>query len=167
MLFFASLYCKKKLCTNFSLLTKAYQFSVVQSTTTNTTTCAPYHCLHTVTYSLPVVPIRKLLQYSYGQGHGDTHCYIVGSHTQNNRTVPFCISMCTLCMTPICVVHLLNCTTLSCTMYSLHNVPRFSTLPHHTSRPSCHECCTSMRDYHTMQLLTLHILCQWQSNVSP
>ena len=75
---------KKKLNTNFSFLTKVCQFSVVQSTINGTTTCAPYHCFHTVTYSVPVVPIWKLLQYSYRQGCGDTHCHIVGSYPQNH-----------------------------------------------------------------------------------
>ena len=36
-------------------------FPIVQSTTTSITTCALWHCLHTVPHSLAVVPIKKLL----------------------------------------------------------------------------------------------------------
>ena len=86
--FFASLYCNKELCTSFSLLTKACWFYIVQSTTTITATCIPYHCLHTVTNSLAVVPLRKLIQYSRCQGRGDTHHHFVGIHPQNH---PYCI----------------------------------------------------------------------------
>ena len=39
-------------------------------------------------YSLAVVPIRKLLQYSHCQGRGDTHHHLVGSHPQHH---PYCI----------------------------------------------------------------------------
>ena len=165
--FFFFHFFEKELRTNFTLLTKIYQFLVVQSTTTGTTTCTPCHCFHTVTYSLPVVPIRKLLQYSHGQGCGDTHSHLVGSHPQNHRIAPFYVSACILCMTPICLVCLFSCAALSCTMYSLHSVPQFSILLCCTLRPSLHKCHTSMHNSRTMQLLTLNILHQWQSNVPP
>ena len=84
--FFFQSCISRELCTNFSLLTKACLFSVVQSTKTGTI-CTPCHCLHTVTYSVPVVPIGKLLQYSCRQGHSDTYHYIVGNFPQNH---PYC-----------------------------------------------------------------------------
>ena len=84
MLFFASLDCDKELCMSFSLLTKACQLPVVQSTTTSITTCALWHCLHTVPHSLAVVPIRKLLRYSRCQSRGDAHHHLVGSHPQHH-----------------------------------------------------------------------------------
>ena len=141
--------------------------SIIQSTTTGTTICAPYHCLHTKTYSVPVDPIRKLLKYSCRQGHGNTNCHLAIVTHRIICTIPFCISACTLHMTPIWVVCLLSRASLSCTMYSLYHVPRFNTLLYCTLRPSCHECCTSTYNSRTMQLLTLHRLRQWQSNVPP
>ena len=134
---------RKELNTDFSLLTKVCQFSVVQSTTNW------YHHICTISLLSHSDILRACSSYLEAtsvqpcrQGGGDTHCHIVGSHTQNNRTVPFCISICTLCMTPICLVHLLSCATLSYTMYSLHNIPQFSKLLHCTLRPSLYECRT-------------------------
>ena len=43
------------------------------------------------------------------------------------RTVSFCISACTLRMIPVWLVHLSRAAQY-CTMYSLHSLPRFSTL---------------------------------------
>ena len=136
--------------------------------TTGTTTCTPYYWLHTVTYLVPAVPIGKLLQYSHRQGCGDTHTITLWVVTLGIiHTVAACISVCTLHITAICLVFLLSCAALLCTMYSLYNVLQFNTLLYCTSRPRYHECCTIMHDSHTMQLLTLHILCQWLSNVPP
>ena len=84
----------KKLHTNFSLLTKACRFSIVQSTTAGTTTCALYHCLLAVTYSLAVVPKRKLLQYSHCQGYGVKYHHLVGICPQHHM---YCI-ICYNCM---------------------------------------------------------------------
>ena len=123
------MYFKKELDTDFSLLTKACQFSLVQSTKAGTTPCPPCHCLHTMTYSVPVVLIEKLLQYNHWQGCGDKHHHIVGSYPQNH---PYCTIL-------YKCVHIMHDSNLAGTssqswstilsIYSLYNVPQFSTLP--------------------------------------
>ena len=79
--FFSWACISKEFCTILSFLTKACQFSVVQVLQP----VPPHaHQCHTVTYSVLVVPFRKLIQYSCCQGRGDTHHHLVGIHPQNH-----------------------------------------------------------------------------------
>ena len=141
---------------SFRLLTKSCWLPVVQSTTTGITTCALWHCFHTVPHSLAVVPIRKLLQYSHFQNHGDALRHLVGSSPQH---YPYRIILRKYSH----ITHdssLAGMSSQSCStvLYSLHSVLQFSTLLSRTSRPSRHKCCTSTHDSGTVQILTLHTL---------
>ena len=153
---FPGLVFQKELHTNFSLLTKACQFSIVQSNTTGTTTCALYHCLHTMTYSVPVVPIGKLLQYSHRQGCGDTYITLwvvtLGiihtltalhkcMHITHNSNLAGTSSQ--SCSTVLYHVQSLQCTVIQYTS------------PSYFKTKSCYKYCTSTHDSCSMQLLTL------------
>ena len=84
LLLFTFLYVNQELHTSFSLPTKASQFSIVQSTTTGTTTFVQYHCLHPMTFSATEVLVCKLFQYNHRQNCADTQYHIVGSYPPNH-----------------------------------------------------------------------------------
>ena len=83
-----------------------------------------YHHIYTVSMidSVPVCPIRKLLQYSHRQGHGDTHHHIVGSYP---RYHPYCSSL-YKCM------HIMHDSNLGGTFF--HSC---STVPYHVKSLQC------------------------------
>ena len=115
--------CEKELLMSFSLLTKACWFFIVQSTTTSTTTSSLCHCLHKVTYSLAVVPLGSYFNKATSRVMV-THTITLWVVTHRIiHTVSFCISVCILHITSICLIHLLGRAALSYTMYSLHSVP--------------------------------------------
>ena len=108
--------CDKELCTSFSLLTKSCRLPVVQSTTTGITTCALWHCLHTVIYIHWLqFPLGKLLEYSHCQSHGVMHTVTLWEVTHSIiRTISFCISVGTLHMIPIWLAHVFRVMCSTC-----------------------------------------------------
>ena len=128
---------------NFSLLAKVSQFSIVQSTTTGTTTFVACHCLHPMTLSAMEVLVCKLLQYNHGQSFGDTQYHIVGSYPPIH---PYCIILHGSLHATYYTIYLTTIYSCAAIFSTIKSVPLFSTPSYYTSKPSHHKCCTSMHD---------------------
>ena len=124
---------------------------IVLSTTCGATKTLLCYYLHTMTNTASEVLIWKLLYYYYRQYCGDTQFHIVAGYIYYHLYHTIFYKCLHVMHYTIQLVAILNCAALFGTIYSLCNVPLFSTIQYCILRPNSLVCCTNMHDSHNVR----------------